>query len=100
MVASAGHSGLDVAGLLRATTDHVFGRRDNADDFDAGLEYSERPHDTDHGGAADIYVVLHFSMPSAGLMETPPVSKVAALPIGETDYGELPAFSYRLRACR
>ncbi len=55
----AGHGGLDVSGLLRFATGHIFGGRNDADYFYVGLESGDGAHDAEHGGTAS-HVVLHF----------------------------------------
>ena len=54
----------------------VAGRRNN---FDVGLQFGERAHDAEHGGAA-CHVVFHFFHAVGGLDGMPPVSNVTALP--------------------
>jgi len=73
----AGHSSLDVAGLLGFCRRACFGGRHDADHLDAGLQRG-KARMTPSMVAPPAMSYFIFSMPSAGLMEMPPVSKVTA----------------------
>src|SRR5262249_41066432 len=62
----ARHGGLDVAGLLRAATGHVFRGGDYANYFDIWLQRGKSANDAEHGGAAS-HVVFHFFHAVGGL---------------------------------
>ena len=57
---------MHVAGLLGLAVGHVFGRADDADDADFGLEQGNGAHGADHGCAAG-HVVLHLLHVVGGL---------------------------------
>jgi hypothetical protein len=76
----AGHCGEDVARFVGAAVGHVFRGADDADDLD-GLGLSRAMACmAPIIAAAPAMSYFIFSMPSAGLMEMPPVSKVMPLP--------------------
>ncbi len=59
-------AGDDVAGLEGLAVGHVFGRADDADNFDRGLELGDGAHGSDHGGGSG-HVVLHLLHALGGL---------------------------------
>ena len=76
----AGHGGDDIAGPLRAAAGHVFDAGDEAPSpRTAGFSCAmARMAPSMAAPPAMSYFI--FSMPSAGLMEMPPLSKVTPLP--------------------
>ena len=76
-------AGDDVARTLRAAGRHVLDQADHADRVDLGLARGQRLHQAEDAPAPPM---SHFmsSMPAAGLIEMPPVSKVTPLPTKAT----------------
>ncbi len=62
----AGHGDLHVAGLLRASAGHIFGRGNDGNHWNRGLQVGDCAHGAEHGGAA-AHVVLHFLHVVGGL---------------------------------
>ena len=70
----------DVAGLDRAAARHVLGRRHDADDADRRLRAARSRACAPTTAAPPAMSSFIRSMPSAGLIEMPPVSNVMPLP--------------------
>ena len=75
--------GHDVAGALGVAVGHVLDEAEDADGVDLGLAGGERMHQAGDAAAPPMSPFMS-SMPAAGLIEMPPVSKQTPLPTKAT----------------